>query len=180
VLTLTNNNTYTGATILRGGGITLRDAGALLSTSGITNYFGTLTLDETGLARVSSRISGASFLGGTLIVLANETGSNAGVITLVGGANSGGANNINITPLTNTLLGGSVSLSLVRGGSGATVNFAATTGDSGLGRLRQPAGRVEFRLRPHQRDSGRLGDGGWDEFCHLFDASGSCGWSERL
>jgi autotransporter-associated beta strand protein len=49
-LVLNGSNTYTGSTVVAGGGLTLRDGATLTSTSGWTVRYGTLTLDNTGLA----------------------------------------------------------------------------------------------------------------------------------
>ena len=48
-LVLTNVNTYTGATVIRGGGLTLQDSGTLAQTSSVTVNFGTLLFNEAGL-----------------------------------------------------------------------------------------------------------------------------------
>jgi autotransporter-associated beta strand protein len=45
-LTLLADNTYRGATLLTGGGITLSDYGSLSATSGVSLNFGTLTLER--------------------------------------------------------------------------------------------------------------------------------------
>jgi autotransporter-associated beta strand protein len=49
-LVLNGSNMYTGSTVVAGGGITIKDGATLTSTSSWTVRYGTLTLDNTGLA----------------------------------------------------------------------------------------------------------------------------------
>ncbi|HYE19884.1 MAG TPA: autotransporter-associated beta strand repeat-containing protein, partial [Tepidisphaeraceae bacterium] len=52
-LTLTSASTHTGATVVRGNALNLRDAGSILNTSSITANYGTLNIDQSGLNPVA-------------------------------------------------------------------------------------------------------------------------------
>ncbi|MDB6120931.1 MAG: hypothetical protein JWO08_4712, partial [Verrucomicrobiaceae bacterium] len=142
---LTSDNTYGGATIIRGGSITLRDQGQLSGTNGITLNNGALILDDTGLYTATeltanrTRSAGISSIGGTLSYLGAQSAASVGTFTLAGGSGSGGANTINVTPLgvaTNTLTIANLVRDAVTG-KGTTVNFTGTTqtnlGQNGVG-----------------------------------------------
>ena len=138
-LTLTNVNSYTGSTVLRGGVLQLQDSGTL-ATSGVTVNFGTLLFNEAGL---------------------NPAGANpvrtpvAAALTLRGGVfqqNSGGSldsiatfNTVNLaaggSTITQSTVQGAGSSALISIGSlvqqsaAATVNFASGNGTLGGGGL---------------------------------------------
>ena len=139
VLALTNVNSYTGATVIRGGGLTIQDSGTL-ATSAITDYFGTLLLNEAGLNPLGVnpvRIPAAAPItlhGGTL--QQNSGGSldasaTFNTVTLGSGGNT-------ITQSTVQSAGSSAMISigsLVQATDKATVNFASGNGTLGGGGL---------------------------------------------
>lgn len=112
-LTLVDAQTYTGATIIRGGGLTLQDT-ASLATSSITLDFGTLTLNNNNLNSMAAlnpvRFAASTpvtMLGGTLVFSPGGSVDNTTTINtvtiLAGGANTitpngvtGGTNTVNI------------------------------------------------------------------------------------
>ncbi len=125
-LTLTNPQTYSGATLISGGTVTLNDSGALSNTSGIDINFGGLALTNTGLVDSGDRVPSVPIsLRGGIITLNGRTQTNSsetlGALTLVDGhsqiVNANGGTGINSSTLT---FG-----SLTRSGSSATVRFAS-------------------------------------------------------
>ncbi|NBV34859.1 MAG: hypothetical protein EBR81_13990, partial [Proteobacteria bacterium] len=71
--TLTNTNTFTGPTIIRGGVLELRDKGTLSNTSALTDYFGTLQLNDQGLYSNVGTTTVTRLNTGTLLTLAGAT-----------------------------------------------------------------------------------------------------------
>ena len=122
-LILPDANTYTGATIVRGGGLTLQDQGSL-ATSGITLNFGALTLNNANLNPLAAlnpvRFAATTPLtmqGGTWVITPGGSVDNTttvnNVTILAGGANTitpngvtGGTNTINIGNLVLPANGG--------------------------------------------------------------------------
>ncbi|MCX6839396.1 MAG: autotransporter-associated beta strand repeat-containing protein [Verrucomicrobia bacterium] len=131
--TLTSNNTYSGATIIRGGAIALQDEGRLSGTSSITNLFGQLTLNDSGLYVVSNRVGATpiSMQGGTLAYTGVQSAATVGTVTLTGGAGSGGANTISVTPATGTVLPSTLTIANLVRNAGTTVNFTGTNPGAG-------------------------------------------------
>ncbi len=143
-LTLTNVNSYTGSTVLRGGQIVLQDSGTLGQTSGITINFGTLLLNEAGLNPTAAdvlRVPEAAPIvlnGGTL--QQNSGGSLDATSTFNTITVSSGTNTIAQGTLQNSGSSALMSIgSLVQqtsvGGGPATVNFLSTNGTLGGGGL---------------------------------------------
>ena len=104
-LTLVDTQTYTGATIIRGGGLTLQDTGTL-ATSSITLDYGTLTWNNNNLDPLANlnptRILATAPLtlqGGTFTV--NGGGSFDTSVTINTLNVTGGQNYVNVQPLVN-------------------------------------------------------------------------------
>ncbi len=123
-VTFTAANTYTGATVISGGSLTLSGNGTLAAGSAVTlNQGGTLVLDNTSTNN-NARIPGAFTLnGGTLQIKGNSgnTSESIGAITL-GAGNS----TVILTPQgggTLTLAGTTLTRAA---GSGGTLNFSAS------------------------------------------------------
>ena len=147
--TLTNANTYTGATIVRGGTLQLRDSGSISSTAGLTLNYGTLNWDNFGLntqpnptpTRVAAT-NAVTLQGGTITI--NGAGSTDTVVTLNSVTATGGNNTVNILPFINEGSTAKLTIgSLVRSQSNHSgVNFngfsannstgTSTTGGQGL------------------------------------------------
>ena len=141
-LVLTAANTYTGATNVTSGTLTLSGNGTALSSSGFTvNQGGTLTLDNTGTNLAegnggsTGRIGNGTALtlnGGTFNFLGNATTTstqNIGTLTL-------GASGQATISSTNGAGGSMLFFStLSRAANGGTVNFVAPAGASPLGSL---------------------------------------------
>jgi hypothetical protein len=94
------DNTYTGVTTLRGGVLTLQQAGKLSGTSAINSYFGTLTLDNSAsaISDIPQRIGATvplSLLGGAFNYTGFPSAASAmaiGALSLPGGGFSINAN----------------------------------------------------------------------------------------
>lgn len=104
--TLTNANTYTGATVVRGGVLELRDSGTLASTAGLMLNYGTLNWNNFGLnaagAPNPTRIAATNAVtlqGGTFTI--NGAGSTDTIATLNSVTVTGGNNFINTLPYIN-------------------------------------------------------------------------------
>jgi autotransporter-associated beta strand protein len=104
--TLTNANTYTGATVVRGGVLELRDSGTLASTAGLMLNYGTLNWNNFGLNAAGSpnptRIAATNAVtlqGGTFTI--NGAGSTDTIATLNSVTVTGGSNFINTLPYIN-------------------------------------------------------------------------------
>ena len=136
---LTNNETYTGGTLLTGGVTTLIDQGTLSGTSSIALDYATLSMSNTGTLNLPTRIPvGApiTMRGGALSFLGRaETASaeTVGVVTLVGGLNTInsaiGGTGVNSADLTLTGFGaisGTVAGFSDANASGSVVNFTGT------------------------------------------------------
>ena len=99
--TLTNANTYTGSTTVRGGNLQLRDSGSISSTAGLNLFYGTLNWDNFGLNPTANptRIAAtnAVTLRGATITI-NGAGSTDTTVTLNSVTVAGGGNNINTFP----------------------------------------------------------------------------------
>lgn len=126
--TLTQNNTYTGVTMITGGGVVLNGLGQLSGTTGLTINQASLTLDNnTGSQDLAGRLPSAlaiSLNGGTLSYIGRTqymSADSVGAITAFGGANV-------ITSASQAF--GVDSAALTVGGLtrslGATVNFGGT------------------------------------------------------
>ncbi len=121
------NPSYTGATIVNAGTLTLNGSATLANTQGITlNPGGTLTVDNT-LVNVPSRLNAAAPLnlnGGTLTYLGNlaagatstdslgavTLGSGNSTIAIVKGTGAGATAKLTFASLTNTVVGGMLNL----------------------------------------------------------------------
>ena len=133
--TLFSPGTYAGATFVRGGTMTLRDDATIGGGGAVTVNYGTLAMNNTGLAHVVARTgtSAVSLNGGTLSYsarLEGETSATLGALTLASGTNT-------IAFAAQAGNGGSLNLtaaSLARtAGSGAILNITATDGQLGRG-----------------------------------------------
>ncbi|NBS04555.1 MAG: hypothetical protein EBS64_04930 [Verrucomicrobia bacterium] len=142
--TLTNANTYTGTTTVRGGILQLRDSGSISSTAGLNLYYGTLNWDNYGLNPsgnlTPTRVAAANAVtlqGGTFTI--NGAGSADTVVGLDAVTVTGGNNTINTLPYANE--GSTVKLSignLIRNSSnhsGVNFNGFSTNNSAGFGTL---------------------------------------------
>ncbi len=137
---LTNANTYTGATIVRGGNLQLRDSGSISSTAGLTLNYGTLNWDNFGLNPNGTpnltRVAAANPItlqGGGITI--NGAGSTDTVVTLNSVTVTGGQNSIQTLPYINE--GSTVKLTignLVRNATNHSgVNFNGFTTNNSTG-----------------------------------------------
>jgi autotransporter-associated beta strand protein len=112
---LTNANTYTGETIVRGGTLHLRDAGTLASTAGLKVYYGAVNWDNYGLNPVGvptpTRIqaTNAVTLQGGAFILTGGGGTDT-VVALNSVTAASGGNLINMQPYINE--GSSIKLTI--------------------------------------------------------------------
>ena len=112
---LTNANTYTGETIVRGGTLHLRDAGTLASTAGLKVFYGSVNWDNYGLNPVGvptpTRLqpTNAVTLQGGAFILTGGGGTDT-VVTLNSLTAAGGGNLINMQPYVNE--GSSIKLTI--------------------------------------------------------------------
>ncbi|MEO6755058.1 MAG: autotransporter-associated beta strand repeat-containing protein [Chthoniobacteraceae bacterium] len=144
ILTLTNVNTYTGSTVVRGGGITLQDSGTLAQTgtlvgSSVAINFGTLLLNEANLNPLG--------LNPVRIPAAAPITLNGGTIQQNSGGSLDAASTFNV-------------ITLASGGSTITQNTAQNAGSSALvniGSLVQLAASATVNLAS---GAGTLGGGG--------------------
>ncbi|MGB8169481.1 MAG: autotransporter-associated beta strand repeat-containing protein [Chthoniobacteraceae bacterium] len=104
--TLTNANTYTGPTIIRGGTLQLRDSGAILNTASVTVNYGTLINDNFGLNSIGTpnptRLAATTpvtLQGGTLTL--NGAGSTDNTLVVNSVTATGGNNTVNVLPQIN-------------------------------------------------------------------------------
>jgi len=135
--TLYSDNTFTGATVIRGGTLTLQQGGKLSATASLTNYFGTLNLDNATSAiwDLGSRINTAAQVnmqGATVVYTgypqAASTGS-LGAVNLLPGLST-------ITATRgNTLGNAALTLAGVTRNPGSMVNFTAGSGTLGASAL---------------------------------------------
>ena len=141
-LTLTDASSYAGETIVRGGTLRLKDAGAITGTAGLKLYYGQLNWDNFGYNPVLNpvRLSAANpvFLRGGAFTV-NGAGSTDTALTLNSVTVESGANVINTLPYVN--MGSTVSLTvgnLVRGAntrSGVNFNGWTTNNHTGTNSL---------------------------------------------
>ena len=138
-LTLTNLNSYTGSTVLRGGVLQLQDS-ATLATGGVTVNFGTLLLNEAGLNPLGVNpvripvASGITLNGGTL--QQNSGGSLDASATFNTVTLASGGNIITQSTVQNAGSSALISIgSLVQQTTSATMNFASGNGTLGGGGL---------------------------------------------
>ncbi len=133
-LNLQQAATYTGATLITGGTLTLQDDGTLLSTPSIAINFGTLSASNTALRDNSNRISDTASitLNGGIVNFQGRGQANSsetvGAITLGQGHNGIFSNDADIGIGSGVLTVASVARS---GGSVATLRFN-NAGDFGL------------------------------------------------
>jgi autotransporter-associated beta strand protein len=114
-LTLTSPSSYTGSTTIRGGSLTLTNSGALTGSSAVNVNYADLTLDNTGLTALASRLGGAplNMSGGSLAIngrMGNDTlsisalnvvqGGQSVTLNLFNGNQQTGAVTLNIGALT--------------------------------------------------------------------------------
>ncbi len=140
-LVLTSANTYTGTTVLRGGGLTLQDGGTLAQTSSVTVNFGTLLINQAGLNPLGNpnpiRISATTPLtlnGGTF--QQNSGGSVDSSVTFNTVTLGSGGSVITQNTLANAGSSALISIgSLVQQIASSTVNFASSSGTLGGGGL---------------------------------------------
>ena len=132
VWTLTQNNTYTGPTLINGGTVSLVNAGAFSQTSALTINRGGLTLDNTASMDVAVRIPTAlpiSLGGGTLSYVGKVQFNSAETLGAVSALDS--ANTINVTQQTTGVSSATLTLASLVRSTGATVNFTNTGGTLG-------------------------------------------------
>ena len=128
--TLTNANSYTGATTLGAGTLNLSGAGTLLTTSGITLAGGGLTLTNTAAETGSGRVHDTNVIasnGGT-ITYTNTSGANVYAETIGTVALTTGQ--LNLVETTTQASTGSQTLTLAgltHPGSSSAVTFSAAT-----------------------------------------------------
>ncbi len=132
---LTNVNPYTGATLVRGGTLQLRDQGALPGTSSVGLQYGALNIDNSGLnplatpnqVRLPATVP-VTAQGGTLTLTGGGSTDNLATVNAL--TITGGGNTVNVLPLLNQ--GSTARLTignLVRNtASQSVVNFNATVG----------------------------------------------------
>ncbi len=146
-LTLVAESSYTGATTVRGGGLTLRDSAALTGTASIDVNQATLTLDNTGLTGRTDRLgfAGVTLRGGTMTILGRQSTQESQ--TLFGLSLDGGMSTVTLTPPSGPTINGSaydLTVFSLTPSNGATANFTAGNGTlGGIGgapRLTVPGG----------------------------------------
>ena len=137
---LTNANTYTGETVVRGGTLQLRDVGSISSTAGLKVYYGSVNWDNYGMNPMANptptRLQPANAVtlqGGTFMLTGG--GSTDTVVALNSVTAAGGGNVINMQPYANE--GSTIKLTignLVRNASThATFNLNGWTTNNSTG-----------------------------------------------
>jgi autotransporter-associated beta strand protein len=144
-LTLTGSNAFSGAANIVGGGLTLRDSGALTGTSAVYLTGAALTYDNSGLAAVSNRLGTA-----TINSRSSTLSFNGRVINSTQDSISLGALNLDsgVTVLANSTNAASITFaSLNRNATaGATLNlfpFTGVLGKAGAGNT-----NIQFTAAP--------------------------------
>jgi autotransporter-associated beta strand protein len=106
--TLTSGQDTTGAVIVRGGGLTLRDSGVFSAVPSVTVNQATLTLDDTGLSANSARLGSAPVtLNGGQISFLGRQGTQP-TYTLPSLSLAGGQSLLTLTPTGGTAAGSAV------------------------------------------------------------------------
>jgi autotransporter-associated beta strand protein len=149
-VTLTNVNTFTGATHLRANTTTLLDAGTLSGTSAVNLYYAGLNIDQSGLNPIANlnptRIPATTpvtLRGGTV---AFTSGGSADYSQTINTLNvSQGHNTLSIPNaptgatgalnIGNIVLSADATLNVVGGGSGGAVGFFSTAPGNGFSNL---------------------------------------------
>ena len=122
--TLTNTNSYTGATIVRGGVLELKDQGALTATTSLTDYFGTLQLNDQGLNSGINRLATTvplTLAGATLNYLGNQTSASVGTVNV-----SAGQSVVSVSTMTGNVAVSGLTLGNLVRATGGEVNFSGT------------------------------------------------------
>ena len=139
--TLTSSNSYTGATFVQGGTMTLRDQGALANTSTVNVNYATLTWDNTGLAANANRLGNAplNMNGATLTFLARmgNDSMNVNSLNLLQGNQTVNCTLYNANQQTGSL---AVTVGALNQANGATINFASPN----TGTLGQPGDNAQI------------------------------------
>jgi MYXO-CTERM domain-containing protein len=124
-LTLTNVNTHIGGTVIRGGGLTLRDGGRLSAAVTVSGLSSTLTLDDTGLFTstalgVNRLASALTLQGGTLNYIGIQSSATVSPVSIAPGGST-----ITVTP-TGSVAPSTLTVANLARSSGATLNFTGT------------------------------------------------------
>jgi len=93
-MTVRSNNTYTGATLINGGVVTLQDDGRLSGTTSLTLNHASLTISDAGITSSTDRVNNAApiTLNGGAIAFTGRDGTNSvetlGALTFASGNNN--------------------------------------------------------------------------------------------
>ncbi len=146
VLTLLNASNYSGGTMITGGGLTLKDAGALTGGAPIALQYGTLTIDNTGTLDSPNRINDNTDLnlrGGSIAYLGRAQTASSETFRALNVLQ--GSSNLNITVGGTGVNSVDLTFASLNPTAGATINFQSllTMGLIGSGN-----GRVKFTSAP--------------------------------